>query len=161
MTNRTVTLLACAPDGSLAAVRSVDGRIWLISSRQQREIQERDIDIAIAAGDLERVDTAFASWADVDAELHLRAQCWLERFPLRGVANYDVAVIEEILDDCDDEPGDYRKLALTLLRDAPAARDQRVFHRLIDLVADSRTATVQPLIPASPAQQRVNVELAA
>lgn len=159
---RTIALLACAPDGSLAAVRTADGRIWLLSSQRQREIQEFDIDVAIAQGDLERVDLTLPSWKEVDEELNLRAQRWLDKYPPRGVGEYDVETIEEIVDDCDREPGDYRKLALALLRDAPAAKDARVHGRLLDLLGGDRgTATGRRLSARSIAQVRANERLAA
>ncbi len=78
-------------------------------------------------------------------------------------------MIESILDEVESMPGDYQKLAHNLLTSCPAARDDRVYHRLMGLLHPRPTAITNfaPSVSGADsgadqeAQCRVDLSLAA
>ena len=127
-------LLARTPNGDAAFVRRQDGEVWYVSPQTTHESGESELDAAVAAGDFIEDLQTFDTWEALQRALDEAARRWLDERSWPGVESYSLHTVLEIVDDAVRAGGDNHVLAMTLLRDCPAAKDPAVHGRLLDLL---------------------------
>lgn len=145
------TLLACSPAADAAFVRDDRGDVWKVLPSGSRLVSESQAVDAVRLADFLALDEEFPSAAEVQVRLDDIARQWRGAGPNLDefVKSYDVPAIERVLRAAlrQASSDDVRivTLARKLLELCPNARDEQVFHRLLDLAqltASPPTASV-------------------
>lgn len=132
--NQAIVLLARTPVGDGAFVRLGDGAVWMIDPYHSRLSCAEEVQRAIRDLEFVAVGSTHPDWPDLGRVLEEVAAEWRKNRSRLGVDSYSVDTLIEILDDVEASGDDNHYLALTLLSECPASKDEAVYSRILALL---------------------------
>lgn len=159
--SQELVLLARTPNGDAAFVRDADGAVWFLDPHRSRLSNEEEMRRAVRNLDFVEVGSTHLDWPDVGRALDEAAAAWRKGRSWPGVESYSIETLLDILQDVEFTDVDTQDVALTLLSECPAAKDDVVYHRILELLRARPAATnTQTSANNAVARQRVLQRLA-
>jgi hypothetical protein len=152
---KTYILLAMPPSGEVFVARDTDGRLWLITppgGGGPIEIDDTQLQRAVAEHGYERIDRGFASWEELDRERQRLAGLVAPATEV-DVASFDIEDVERVLNTArrrqrEGHSSQARRIALRLL-EAPVLLTVPDQHAAVVKFLQDLDATPAALPPSS------------